>query len=81
MPSKNVFPQFGKRQLRSGSKSGPVVTNPKQAVAIFESEKKKEKANGGTYPEPVPKKSKKKGTPKGAKHFIRRAKDSDSDYD
>ena len=38
-------------QLHSGSPSGPAVTNLKQAVAIMLSEKRKEKANGGKYPE------------------------------
>jgi len=37
--------------LHSGSKSGPQVTNQKQAVAIMLSEKRKEKSNGGKYPE------------------------------
>jgi Family of unknown function (DUF6496) len=40
MPYQNVMPEFGKGELRSGSKSGPKVTNPKQAVAIMMSEKK-----------------------------------------
>jgi hypothetical protein len=29
-----VFHEYGKRDLHSGSKTGPVVRNPKQAVAI-----------------------------------------------
>jgi hypothetical protein len=29
-----VFHEFGKGELHSGSKRGPVVTNPKQSVAI-----------------------------------------------
>ena len=41
MPFTNVMPQFSKGKLHSGSKSGPEVTNPKQAVAIMLSEKKK----------------------------------------
>ena len=39
MPSSEVMPKFSKGQLHSGSKSGPKVTNPKQAVAIMYSEK------------------------------------------
>ena len=53
MPSKNVMPKFKKGQLHSGSKTGKKVTNPKQAVAIMLSEKRKEAANGGVYPEKV----------------------------
>jgi hypothetical protein len=34
--------EFKEGALRSGSKTGPVVTNPKQAVAILLSEKNKE---------------------------------------
>ncbi len=41
MPFQNVMPKFGKGQLHSGSKHGPKVTNPKQAVAIMLSEKRK----------------------------------------
>ena len=40
MPFQNVMPKFGKGELHSGSKTGPKVTNPKQAVAIMLSEKK-----------------------------------------
>jgi len=39
MPFNKVMPKFGKGELHSGSKGGPVVTNPKQAVAIMYSEK------------------------------------------
>ncbi len=35
-----VMKEFGKGDLHSGSKKGPVVTNPKQAVAIALSEAK-----------------------------------------
>lgn len=35
---KKVMHEFKKGQLRSGSKTGPVVTNPKQAIAIAISE-------------------------------------------
>lgn len=33
-----VMKEFGKGELHSGSKKGPVVTNPKQAQAIALSE-------------------------------------------
>ena len=39
------MPKFAKGQLHSGSKSGPAVTNPKQAVAIMYSEKGESKKN------------------------------------
>ena len=37
---KKVMHEFGADELHSGSKKGPVVTNPKQAVAIAFSEKR-----------------------------------------
>jgi len=37
-----VFKEFGEGKLHSGSKKGPKVTNPKQAVAIAFSEGRKE---------------------------------------
>lgn len=40
---KKVMNEFKKGELHSGSKSGPVVTNPKQAVAIGYSEARKAK--------------------------------------
>jgi hypothetical protein len=40
---KKVMKEFGKGELHSGSKKGPVVTNPKQAVAIGYSEAKKKR--------------------------------------
>jgi hypothetical protein len=46
-------PKFGRGQLHSGSKSGPVVKNRKQAIAIFLSEKKNEDEHGGEYHEPA----------------------------
>lgn len=52
MPSSEVFDKFKEGKLHSGSKKGPVVKNRKQAIAIKISEQKKEKANGGSYPEP-----------------------------
>jgi hypothetical protein len=38
-----VMKEFSKGELHSGSKKGPIVTNPKQAVAIGYSEAKKAK--------------------------------------
>jgi len=38
---KKVMEEFSKGELHSGSKKGPVVTNPKQALAIGYSEGKK----------------------------------------
>ena len=46
MPSSEVMKKFGSGKLHSGGKSGPVVTNQKQAVAIMYSEKANEKATG-----------------------------------
>jgi hypothetical protein len=43
--------KWKKGKLHSGSKKGPVVRSQKQAVAIMLSEKRKEKAHGGKYPE------------------------------
>lgn len=40
---KKVMKEFSEGNLHSGSKKGPVVTNPKQAVAIGYSEAKKGK--------------------------------------
>ncbi len=40
---KKVMSEFSKGELHSGSKKGPVVTNPKQAVAIGYSEGRKGK--------------------------------------
>jgi len=51
MPASQVMHKFGAGKLHSGGPSGPAVTNLKQAVAIMLSEKRKEKANGGKYPE------------------------------
>jgi len=51
MPSSEVMHKFGSGQLHSGGSGGPKVTNQKQAVAIMLSEKRKEKAHGGVYPE------------------------------
>lgn len=41
---KKVMKEFSEGKLHSGSKSGPTVTNPKQAVAIGYSESKKKGA-------------------------------------
>jgi hypothetical protein len=38
-------------KLHSGGPGGPVVHDQPQAVAIMLSEKRKEQANGGAYPE------------------------------
>lgn len=38
---KKVMKEFSAGELHSGSKQGPVVTNPKQAVAIGYSEARK----------------------------------------
>jgi hypothetical protein len=51
MPASEVMHKWKAGQLHSGGPSGPAVTNLKQAVAIMLSEKRKEKANGGVYPE------------------------------
>lgn len=40
MPWDKVMPKFKAGTLKSGSSSGPTVTNPKQAVAIMMSERK-----------------------------------------
>jgi len=40
---KKVMGEFAKGELHSGSKKGPVVKNPKQALAIAYSEKRKHK--------------------------------------
>ena len=51
MPSSEVMHKFGAGTLHSGSASGPKVTSRAQAIAITASEKDKEDANGGVYPE------------------------------
>lgn len=38
---KKVMKEFSKGDLHSGSKKGPIVSNPKQAVAIGYSEARK----------------------------------------
>ena len=42
---KIVMDEFKEGKLRSGSKQGPEVTNPRQAIAIAISESKKKKKN------------------------------------
>ncbi len=42
MPASEVLPKFRAGKLRSGSKSGPKVTDPKQARAIQLSEARDE---------------------------------------
>ncbi len=49
MPSNEVFDKFKAGQLHSGSKTGKLVTNRKQAIAIEISEKKNEAEHGGNY--------------------------------
>jgi hypothetical protein len=49
MPYNEVMPKFKAGALHSGSKSGPKVSNPKQAVAIMYSEKKAAKAGKKEY--------------------------------
>ena len=44
---KKVYKEFGKGELHSGSKKGPVVTNPKQASAIAISEAKRKGFKAG----------------------------------
>lgn len=43
---KKVMKEYGEGKLHSGSKKGPVVTNPKQAVAIGYSEARKAAKKG-----------------------------------
>lgn len=43
MPSKEVMKKFAKGKLRSGSKTGRKVTNPRQAYAIMKSEERAER--------------------------------------
>lgn len=44
MPFTQVMHKFGAGNLHSGSKHGPTVKNPKQAIAIMESEKRSGKS-------------------------------------
>ncbi len=49
MPSSEVMHKFKTGKLKSGS--GGEVKSRAQAIAIMLSEKRKEKAHGGKYPE------------------------------
>lgn len=51
MPSFEVLHKFKTKKLRSGSSSGPIVKNRKQAIAIMLSEKRNENKHGGVYKE------------------------------
>lgn len=42
---KKVMHEYKAGELHSGSKNGPVVTNPRQAIAIALSEKRRAKKN------------------------------------
>lgn len=53
MPANEVMGKYRKGKLHSGSKSGPVVTNPHQAKAILLSEARSEGHN-------IPKKGERK---------------------
>lgn len=53
MPASQVMKKFKAKKLHSGSKKGPVVTNPKQAKAIQLSEARAEGHN-------IPKKARNK---------------------
>ena len=46
MPSSQVMHKFKAGQLHSGGKSGPVVKNRKQAIAIMLSERRNEEETG-----------------------------------
>jgi len=53
MPFKSVADEmhkFGQGQLHSGSPKGPVVTNPKQAIAISLSQARKKKGSANPTP-------------------------------
>jgi hypothetical protein len=49
MPYDQVFDKFKSGNLHSGSKKGPQVTNRKQAIAIFMSEKRKAQGRNPEY--------------------------------
>jgi len=55
MSSSKVMTKFKEGKLHSGSKKGPVVTNPRQAIAIKMGEERKEEEHEGKYPEKRPK--------------------------
>lgn len=60
MPARLVKKKFEQGKLHSGSKHGPIVTNPKQMKAIQISEARSEGHN-------IPKRSKKNSRKKGRK--------------
>ena len=49
-----VYHEFGKGELHSGSKEGPIVTNPKQASAIAISEARRKGLKAGKKPAKAP---------------------------
>ncbi len=51
MPASEVMDKWKKGDLHSGGPDGPVIKSRKQAIAVMLSEKRKEEANGGKYPE------------------------------
>ncbi len=67
MPYNEVMPKFGAGELHSGSKKGPVVKNPKQAVAIMYHEK------GESASKPEYKASENPGL-KGLRHALKKSK-------
>ena len=63
MPARLVKKKFKSGKLHSGSKKGPIVTDPKQATAIQISEAR---AEGHDIPKaPKKKRKKRSGLPKG----------------
>ena len=65
MPASDVIPNFKSGDLHSGSKTGPKVTDPKQAKAILLSE-----ARGEGYNIPLPPK-KRMSKPRGTKQTLK----------
>ena len=57
---KHEMEKFSKGELHSGSKKGPIVTNPKQAIAISLSESGQSKKKSKKKKEEPKKKHKKK---------------------
>jgi hypothetical protein len=66
MPASEVLKEFRQGTLRSGSKHGPVVTNPKQALAIQISEARKE---GYDIPQKPPQSKSGKRSSDGKGHY------------